>query len=221
MPKWIKEEADVEAAQSVPRPTGSSSPSPSHTVTSQFPNAASTQGNNANLSLSRRNLDTIVEAIRHLEGDHVLVDRPESERSVPASCVCAPHSEESSTESSYDQEDCVSEGSMPGSESPSVLSSSPMDCEMSVSPPATFTASATVHVAAQSPLLHHHAVPLLSTNLPRIHCSPFPSTTSQAYPAPLQLLAHPITVSASTNNRAQLPTEMAHPHTSIVLMQKS
>ena len=243
IPKWIKEESDMETAQRVPRPSGSPPVSPPHTVTFSQPDPPATQGNNVNpatqgtnvnpatqgtnvnpatqgnnvnLSLSRRNLDIIVEAINHLEGDRV--EQPECERSVPASCVCIPHSEESGTESSYDQEDCSSEDCLPGSSSP--MSSSPMDCEVTVatSPPA-FTAS--VQMAPQS-LLHHHGLPILSANLPSMHCSMFTAaTSSQAYTAPLQLLSHPIAVSASINGNPHLSSQL-HQHTNpVIVMQKS
>ena len=59
--------------------------------------------------MSRRNLDTIVEAIRHLEGDQVLYGR---ESPANAASQRIPHSEESEKESSCsDLEDSQSEGS--------------------------------------------------------------------------------------------------------------
>ena len=60
-------------------------------------------------SMSRRNLDTIVEAIRHLEGDQVLYGR---ESPANAAAQRIPHSEESEKESSCsDLDDSQSESS--------------------------------------------------------------------------------------------------------------
>ena len=60
-------------------------------------------------SMSRRNLETIVEAIRHLEGEAALRDENSNNCHIP-------HSEESMVEDSTDQEDSRSESS--GRDSP-------------------------------------------------------------------------------------------------------
>jgi len=210
---WLKGESDIEESQPVPRPTVSlSPPSPPHATTSSQPSPFL---HTVNPSLSRRNLDTIVEAIRHLEGEQALVDSRENERSVPASCASIPHSEESGTESSYDQEDCFSENMSPRCDSQSSSSLSPstsrMDCEISASMPATFATSPTV-LAAPHPgaLLHHQGAALLSRGVPDIQCSPY--TTSAAYPLPLQLLTHAAAVATAKPQQ---------PHPSVVVMQKS
>ena len=50
----------------------------SNTVTVQILNGSDAHVHAANQSQSRHNLETIVEAIRHLEGDHMFKDDPES-----------------------------------------------------------------------------------------------------------------------------------------------
>ena len=200
----------------MPRPTVSlSPPSPPLAATSSQPSPFL---HSVNPSLSRRNLDTIVEAIRHLEGEQALVDShdSESERSVPASCACIPHSEESGTESSYDQDDCFSENLSPRCDSQSSLASSAsrstsqMDCETATPTSATFAASPTVRPAPHSSLLHHQGTSLLSHSIPDMHCSPY--TASAAYQLPLQLLTHAAAVATAKPQQ---------PHPSVVVMQKS
>lgn len=118
-------------------------------------------------SMSRRNLETIVEAIRHLEGDSVLFDsfkKPES-RDIP-------HSEgESEKESSmYSDEEAKSEGS--GRDSPPLFK------------PHHTTAMTTVHVRQE-------AIPMnavqMATEMPQY-------ASSDRYPIATQLLHRPSTL---------------------------
>lgn len=67
--------------------------------------------------MSKRNLETIVEAIRHLEGDNIMCDLWKDSSSRPSSHINIPvQSEESQPESSSDAEDFRSESS--GRDSP-------------------------------------------------------------------------------------------------------
>jgi transcription factor AP-4 len=107
-------------------------------------------------SMSRRNLETIVEAIRHLEGDHVLIDMKPEHKDIP-------HSDDSEKESylSSDREDCKSEAS--GRDSP--ILSVCRDSELAAVPITT----ATIHVSSEkypiaTQLLHHS--PTIPTSLP-------------------------------------------------------
>ena len=122
--------------------------------------------NPAATSMSRRNLETIVEAIRHLEGDSMLFDsfkKPnESSRDIP-------HSEgESEKESSmYSDEEMKSENS--GRDSPPLFK------------PHHTTATATVHV--------REAIPVHHVNTTHIAAPQFVS--SERYPIATQLLHRP------------------------------
>ncbi len=116
-----------------------------------------------NSYVSRRNLETIVEAIRHLEGESVLLDRKSSENS----STRIPHSEESETESSGEAEDFKSDSS--GRDSPSPL------CR----PETSVSVMDKVHGQQQRDSYHHS---LLPHNLHGSRLEKYPIATQLLHP---------------------------------------
>ena len=126
--------------------------------------------NPAATSMSRRNLETIVEAIRHLEGD-MLFDTSTFKKPNDSSRDI-PHSEgESEKESSmYSDEEIKSESS--GRDSPPLFK------------PRHTTATATVHVRQEAIPVHHG-------NATHIAAAPPQFVSSERYPIATQLLHRP------------------------------
>lgn len=127
--------------------------------------------NPAATSMSRRNLETIVEAIRHLEGDSMLFD---SFKKPSDSSRDIPHSEgESEKESSmYSDEEIKSESS--GRDSPPLFK------------PHHTTATATVHVRQEAIPVHH----VNATHIAAA-ATAAPQFSSERYPIATQLLHRP------------------------------
>ncbi len=174
--------------------------------------------NPAATSMSRRNLETIVEAIRHLEGDSALFDackKSEGSRNLP------PHSEgESEREGSmYSDEENKSESS--GRDSPPLFK------------PHHTTATATVHVrhhntsnSSSTPSHHPHqhhvaasgsAIPLhvngVTVTGVAVTAAPhtqFVTSSEQRYPIATQLLHRP-TAALQQQQQQQQPFTVHRP----------
>ena len=126
---------------------------------------------------SKRNLEIIAEAIRHLEGDNCLFDRKEPSASLASPAVAAHNdfrsshlgSEESQTESSTsDQEDSKSESSGRSSPVPTTIMASHHHSRCDYVPVAASSVgplerqTATLHVSAPT---HQHVMPVATVQM--------------------------------------------------------
>ncbi len=188
-------------AQPAPAPPAPVKAEPPVMTTIPQPRVHIPSMNPAASSMSRRNLETIVEAIRHLEGDSFKIDsfkKPIASCSeVQSSPRDIPHSEgESEKESSmYSDEEIKSESS--GRESP-------------LFKPHHTTAMATIHVRQEPVTVAHPGGPMPQVGLPGVINTDAHIISATTAPAPHFVSAERYPIATQLLHRPSLPQPYIH-----------